>query len=477
MLSNPGSIPKILISFIKQCLLKKRNGAIWSGLLLGLSVPGIGLWPLAWVGLVPGLFALSACRKWPEALLQGFLLGFIYHAILSLWFWGLHPLTWLGCSTFASLGLTAAGWLFIGIQGGLIFGLWWLILYWLWPRCPASILVVTAPFLWLLLYWFLNQHPMGLPWGFLAYSQAGVPWIRMLAYPLNLWGVEYLIVFVNFVLFDALGSRQRELLLSPFLLAAFAVWQMLSHPIPHSTVLRELKPVIIQGNLSIEAERLFMNASRKKEYYQALINHTLTHSTPKLLVLPEGVLATPQIPPLKIPAGIALLSGSVFPGGTGYYNGTALFYQDKTQTVGKRILVPFGETTPFVSGKWLGQAVSGWGIQYGGDYEKAPWNQPLFHLGNTAIGPFVCFEALYPTLAQDYKTKQARLLVTVSNLGWYHDHPLLSAQFLAINQFRAAETGTPLLLSTNTGISAIISESGEILGQTQPGKTQSLQMN
>jgi apolipoprotein N-acyltransferase len=69
---------------------------------------------------------------------------------------------------------------------------------------------------------------------------------------------------------------------------------------------------------------------------------------------------------------------------------------------------------------------------------------------------------------RQYKQQGADLLINSSNLGWFHQNPLLEAQFLAIGQLRAAETHLPLVISSNTGISAIISNQGELLQQTHP---------
>jgi apolipoprotein N-acyltransferase len=58
------------------------------------------------------------------------------------------------------------------------------------------------------------------------------------------------------------------------------------------------------------------------------------------------------------------------------------------------------------------------------------------------------------------------LIVNASNLGWFHDNPQLARQFLAIQQQYAAEFRLPVVLATNSGLSAIVSSNGTILKQS-----------
>lgn len=47
------------------------------GLLLGLSAPGINLWPLAWVALIPALLWSARIDSKKRLFMGGFLLGFL----------------------------------------------------------------------------------------------------------------------------------------------------------------------------------------------------------------------------------------------------------------------------------------------------------------------------------------------------------------------------------------------------------------
>jgi apolipoprotein N-acyltransferase len=465
---------------IKPWLLKKGNWLLLlSGLFLGLSVPGIGLWTLAWVALVPALWVLMDCKSLKEAWLQGLAVGCIYHAILFSWFLGLHPLTWIGFSTQVSLVVTFIGWGAAFMTQGFVFSVIWLIAYAL-RRFGQTALILGLPIVWVVGFWFLNRNPIGLPFGFLAYSQAAVPWIRESTYTVTFWGLEFLMVLSNIALFQGLYQRRWQKLL-PAAFSILAILLSVQLHLPYDKgVLQKLYPVVIQGDIPIETERLFLGPADKQAYYQSLIDQAVRQygAQTRLIVLPEGVIgiADPKAPnPFTVPGNTALLSGAIFRSDAGVHNGAALFIDRQApQLFAKRYLVPFGETTPFVSEDWLVPTLKHFGVAYEKGFSPAPPDQALFQFGTVRLGPLICFEALYPNLVMDYHRHNADLLVTFSNLGWYHQHPLLQEQFLAANQMRAAESGTPLILATNTGISALINAQGKILSQSTPGKVQVL---
>jgi apolipoprotein N-acyltransferase len=324
--------------------------------------------------------------------------------------------------------------------------------------------LLLAPVWWVLGVWFLNQQPLGLPWGFLTYTQAGLPLCRDAVFHLTFWGFESLMILVNVLI--TLGEGRWIL----FFILAFC---FPTHE--DNSVYQSLQPVAIQGNLSIEAERLYVNQNDRNTYYQNLIQKALKqYPQTKLILLPEGVLT--EYWPFQTP--IPLLAGGIYAVDHHYYNGALLFQNQKPlQYMAKRILVPFGETTPFIPDTWMQAWLKLLGVEYSLGFQAGSWDQKPLKLENIKIGPLICFEALYPTLTQRYRQQSVKLLVTFSNLGWYHQHPMLEQQFLAINQIRAAETHTPLILVTNTGVSAFIDNRGRILSRASSGSLKLFKFN
>ncbi len=83
--------------------------------------------------------------------------------------------------------------------------------------------------------------------------------------------------------------------------------------------------------------------------------------------------------------------------------------------------------------------------------------------GRVSIAPLICYDAIDPSLAIAAVRQGAELLVTLSNDSWFAagDGPRLH---LVVSAFRSLETRRPQLRATNTGISAIITPTGEMLG-------------
>ena len=124
----------------------------------------------------------------------------------------------------------------------------------------------------------------------------------------------------------------------------------------------------------------------------------------------------------------------------------------------KHRLVPFGEFLP------LGDLAGKWGIRslvhMPEDFTPGPPPRPLKLAGLPAVQPLICYEALFPGLA-DGRERPAWIL-NVSNDAWFgaNSGPW---QHLNIASYRAIEQGLPIIRSTPTGVSAVIDAQGRIL--------------
>lgn len=75
---------------------------------------------------------------------------------------------------------------------------------------------------------------------------------------------------------------------------------------------------------------------------------------------------------------------------------------------------------------------------------------------------FVCYESIVPSLVASLAgDRRPDLLVNLTNDSWYGD-TWEPHQHLAFSRFRAVEHRAPMLRATNTGISAIVSSTGEV---------------
>lgn len=123
----------------------------------------------------------------------------------------------------------------------------------------------------------------------------------------------------------------------------------------------------------------------------------------------------------------------------------------------KEHLVPFGEYLPsfldFPALEVLFQGV--------GAFSKGIRTMPL-DLENLALGLLICYETIFPELAQARVGAGATVLVNISNDAWFGftSAPLQHLQQAAM---RAIEQGRFLVRCTNTGITAIIDNKGRIV--------------
>ncbi len=123
----------------------------------------------------------------------------------------------------------------------------------------------------------------------------------------------------------------------------------------------------------------------------------------------------------------------------------------------KIYLLPFGEYVPFASRfpqlkEWLPDVRDyGWGTR-----------PVLLRSGNLLLGPQICYEGLFDSVARDLANLGAQLLVNVTNDSWYGDW-MEPWQHFYITMAKAVEIRRPILRGTNTGLSGAIQADGTIL--------------
>jgi apolipoprotein N-acyltransferase len=164
-------------------------------------------------------------------------------------------------------------------------------------------------------------------------------------------------------------------------------------------------------------------------------------------------------------SGAALLFGSPAyrrdAGKTSYLNSVFLL-DAKGREKGrsdKVHLVPFGEYVPVKKFlPFIDKLVVGIG-----DFSPGVIN-PL-PLNGHQLGVLVCYEAIFPELARESVRQGSDLLVNVTNDAWFGNSSA-PWQHLAMVRFRAVENRVWVARAANTGISAFIAPSGQVLAAT-----------
>jgi apolipoprotein N-acyltransferase len=126
-------------------------------------------------------------------------------------------------------------------------------------------------------------------------------------------------------------------------------------------------------------------------------------------------------------------------------------------------LIPFGETMPFSDvipslGRMLPQSVPA----TAGPVPQPPlvWRRAG---GDLRLAAFICYEAILPGLVSAMTGgERPDLLVNLTNDSWYGD-TWEPRQHLNFSRFRSVEHRSPMVRATNTGISAFVDASGDVL--------------
>jgi apolipoprotein N-acyltransferase len=84
----------------------------------------------------------------------------------------------------------------------------------------------------------------------------------------------------------------------------------------------------------------------------------------------------------------------------------------------------------------------------------------LINVDDTALATFICYEIAYPTEILD-SVPDGKLIVVISDDSWF-GKSIAAAQHLQIAQMRALETGRPLVMGTNDGLTAVVDSFGNI---------------
>lgn len=131
----------------------------------------------------------------------------------------------------------------------------------------------------------------------------------------------------------------------------------------------------------------------------------------------------------------------------------------RTDYYDKEHLVPFGEYVPLGTVlTFVHKMVSGVG-----DFRPGRREKPLRD-GKLALGVLICYEAIFPELAQQRVQAGANLLINISNDAWFGDSAA-PRQHLDLALLRAVEQGRAIIRGTNTGISAAIDPRGRLMAQ------------
>jgi apolipoprotein N-acyltransferase len=141
------------------------------------------------------------------------------------------------------------------------------------------------------------------------------------------------------------------------------------------------------------------------------------------------------------------------------YNSVLLLGTEDRQAYRKRHLVPFGEYFPVPASvrEWMRMQ----NLPYSNMSAGEDVQDLLVSAGGVKLAVAICYEDAFGA-EHLYAFPDADVLINVSNDAWFGDS-VAPHQHLQIARMRALELGRYVVRSTNTGISAFIGPSGELL--------------
>jgi apolipoprotein N-acyltransferase len=137
-----------------------------------------------------------------------------------------------------------------------------------------------------------------------------------------------------------------------------------------------------------------------------------------------------------------------------------------SSTYRKRMLFPLIEWVPeALDADWLRRA-----LPWMGHWERGPGPRviplELRDGRSVSIVPLICYDAVFPGFVAEAARMGADLIVTLSNDSWFPDDRAPKLHLISA-AFRSIETRLPQVRATNSGISAMIAPTGEIVSMTR----------
>ncbi len=451
--------------------------AIAGGVLAGVALPPVG-WPwLLWPALAL-LWAVAGSPHRGTALMAACLWGAAAVLVSHRWLLWLHPLDWIGVPAPLSLPLCLVVWGFCGGLGGSLVAAWVALVRPLDPTRLDTALVAALG--WGLAEVLLARGPLF--WlGLGASALPGDPALAALAALAGAGAIAALQLLIGWGLWralqlGALRGRPRALAL-PLLLLLLAHgpgWALALAPGRGGDGVSE-NVLVVQP--AIPTRHKFEAGSQRrllKQLDQALASlqgsAALASGAPAgpgagteatVVVLPEGALPLGQ--PLPRAATAEVLAGG-FRQQDGNVRSSVLRFgpgeRYASGAVDKHRLVPLGEWVPLARlVRWSGLSAVG-GLEGGAASRLLP--RPA-----GAIGVAICYELADGTALAQASRDGARWLLASANLDPYPR--ALQAQFTALAQLRAIETGRWLVSVANTGPSLVVAASGQVRSTLQDG--------
>lgn len=440
--------------------------AALSGLVNAAAFPGLGWWPLVFVGTGLMLWSLIGRRVW-ASLLVGYVGGFAFFGSHILWITVyLGPVPWL-----ALVGLES---IFFALGAALI-ALAWRFVPRLWPGIAGRLLglpVVLAG-LWVLREGVSSVWPYGgFSWGRLAFSQSDSTFAPLVAW-LGISGLSFALAWLSAVLLQSIREisvawtvRGITALAAFLLAAAVPAWPVISSG--------SIRVAAVQGNSDSGLFAQYQPGQTLDDHLQATV--PLIGRRVDVVVWPENAS---DLNPLRYQQAAEtldyvtkamkapLVTGTITEDSKGRRFNSMLLWENGKGAVDqydKIHPVPFAEYLPDRT-FWYPLAPSLFDL-VPRDYSFGQRNN-VFDINGAVAGLAICFDIVDDALIKQMIDGGAEYILAPTNNADF-GHTDESQQQVAIARLRAIETGRSVVNASTVGVSAMFAPDGRVIAQLQP---------
>ena len=442
-----------------------------SACLLIFSFPKINQPLFAWFAFVPLLYAVEEKSAYRSFLL-GWLCGLIFS--IGLVYWIVVVTTTYGRLSYPiGIALMLMLSAYLALYSGLSLGLSRYV-----EQKSSIALPLVFPFFWVSLEYIRSFLLSGFPWENLGYSQYRLRTLMQSVDVTGVYGISFLIVWVNALIYLLLrGIAQRNI---PWKSLTLTIFMLVSDLLYGTIRISEVEKLavqspalrvgLVQGNIDqgIKWDRNFREQALNT--HQALSLRSLQDKA-ELVIWPES--ATPfyfQSEPYYQEAlfdliqdrGAYLLVGS--PAFSQEHNRVlnfnSAFLLSPSRTIAGRYdkmhLVPYGEYVPLKELFFFVDKM----VEGIGDFSPGR-KISLLQLPGAQFGVLICYEIIFPDLTRRFVKQGADFLVNITNDAWF-GNTSAPYQLFSMAVVRAIENKRFIARSANTGVSGIITPTGEI---------------
>jgi apolipoprotein N-acyltransferase len=394
-------------------------------------------------------------------------------------------------------------------------------------RLPILPYSLVAPLIWTGLEVLHGEVAFsGYPWFMIAHPLIDAPLLPLAATLLGTYAVSFLVAMLSGVVADVLLLRPRRWAPGAIAAAAFVALPAVGALERPAIGEPWLRVAVVQTNVPVDNKVAWTIEQKLEDFERFLeLTRTAAEASPHVIIWPETMFPgtlEPDAVAVERRAGVYIpIDPGIVPGGriysTDFYDRLLRFQAElgvpmligaigvdgrrivlergqfagiedegrfnsvylvadgrvaMQQRYDKLVLTPFGEVMPYINlWPWLERQLLALGA-HGMTFDLSPGREPRAITidfpdhGPVAFGTPICFEVtkshLTRLLLRDAGAKP-RVLVNITNDGWFSHWNPARHQHLQISRWRSLELGVPMVRAANTGISASIDARGRVV--------------